>query len=139
MSNNKRSKKRSSNKKYIKKGGRFLGKGAHGCVYGKWKDQFALYKISPKCFTKNYKNKGIKILDTDKNLIEEWNSTKMIRDLIPEFSNWFYIPEKFCRIKKMHPEDTMLIGPSLNSECHFEIDKNSALVLPIADLLGILE
>ena len=138
MSINKRSKKRSSRrKKYIKKGGRFLGRGAHGCVYGKWKDQFALYKISPFCFTKDYKNKGLKILDSHKNLIEEWKSTQMLRELIPFFQNWFYIPEKMCQINKMHPEDTIVINSkSAESECHFKINKNTALVLPIADLPG---
>ncbi len=138
MSNKKRSKKRSSRrKKYIKKGGRFLGKGRHGCVYGQWKDQFALFKISPLCFSKDYKNKGLKILDSHKNLVEEWESTQMLRELIPSYQNWYYIPEKMCRINKMHPEDTTVVDSvSPASECHFKINKNTALVLPIADLPG---
>ena len=137
MSINKRSKKRSSKKKYIKKGGRFLGKGLHGCVYGKWKDQFALYKISPQCFSKDYRNNGLKILDSHKNLIEEWKSTQMLRELIPSYQNWYYIPEKMCQINKMHPEDTVVIdSKSAESKCHFNINKNTALVLPIADLPG---
>ena len=50
---------------------------------------------------------------------------------------FFYIPEKMCKIDKMHPEDLQLYNNiSAESECHFKIDRNTALVLPIADLPG---
>ena len=142
MSNKKRSKKinkkRSIKKNKIKKGGKFLGRGRHGCVYGKWNEENALFKISQTCSTNNDKNKGVKILDNHENLLEEWESTSVIRELIEDYKKWYYIPQKKCRIERMLKEDIYEnnSSPSNESKCHFKINKNSALVLPIADYSG---
>ena len=119
-------------------GGRYIGRGRDGCVYGRWNDTDALRKITGKCISvsgvdevKVSERSGVKILDKF-DAIDEWKSIRLIQKTIPDYKKWFYIPNQLCTVNKIHDED------HVNNNCHFKVGKNTyGLILPLGDANGL--